>query len=186
MINLSKQQRSSVSDETARALETLISGEVRRYHAAPTVAPQTIAAHCWGVAMILYYIEPAIPLRVLMEALLHDVGEAYAGDMTFTAKRDNPGLKDVMHDIEHKARSAFFLEGPRPFPVEQSWVSLLKVADTLDGLWWCYRAERGRLIFERWDESYCIARTKFAQHLTHERWERADALYRYILTQSRS
>lgn len=183
MINLSEDQRSLLPENTARALETLIAGEVRRYHAAPTVQPQTIAAHCWGVAMILYYISPEAPLRVVMEALLHDVGEAYAGDMTFTAKRDNPGLKDAVHQIESKARSMFFLEGPRPFPVEPSWVALLKVADTLDGLWWCYRTERGSLIMDRWRESYCIARSKFEKHLLSQQWERADALFNYIISQ---
>lgn len=181
MINLSEEQRALVREPTARALETLIAGEVRRYHAAPTVDPQPIATHCWNVAMILYYIEPSAPLRVVMEALLHDVGEAYAGDMTFIAKRDNPELKALVHDTESIARQNFFLEGPRPFPVEPPWVALLKVADTLDGLWWCHRRERGTFIFSRWSESYKIARSKFHRELTTEQWERADALFNFIL-----
>ena len=35
---------------------TLESGRVNRYHAAPTVAPQNDAHHQWNAAMLLLYI----------------------------------------------------------------------------------------------------------------------------------
>jgi 5'-deoxynucleotidase YfbR-like HD superfamily hydrolase len=67
---------------------------VKRWHVVKTSHPQTVAEHSFNVAIIaaelmekMYNkVPPAIELRVMKLALLHDIHEVHSGDIPMTAK----------------------------------------------------------------------------------------------------
>ena len=162
-----------------RLLNTLTAGAVQRYHAAPTVPSQTVAAHSWGVMVILLYITAARDLSpaLLTEAALHDAGELFTGDIPYTFKRDNPAIRATLQAAEHAARAENVLAAVDSLTARET--ALLKVADTLEGLHHCTSYERGTLIRDRWLGAYHNARDKFNTDLSRDEWARADALFHF-------
>ena len=82
-------------------LKVLDTGRVERYHCAPVRDKQCLDAHHWEVAIILEYIYPQCTKQLLLYALTHDCGEAYAGDMSGLVKLQYPALKKMLDKIEH-------------------------------------------------------------------------------------
>lgn len=156
---------------------TLESGKVLRYHAVPTVRPQTIAQHVYGVMVLGIYIAAEnVSLALLTEMMLHDSGEYITGDIPYTTKRDNPGLRDVLHAMENKGRVEHMLLPEAILTSREK--AILKVCDTLEGLIWCaLHEERHGPVADRWHAAYRIARTKFATELSGEEWNRADEIF---------
>ena len=159
--------------------DTLESGRVTRYHAAPTVAPQGMAHHQWNVAMfVLFVTDHRCTQSLLTEALCHDTGEYVTGDIPFTLKRDYPELKVVLHKMELDAR-----QGMLGYKCDlTTWeAAVLKVCDTLDGLWWTHHHESpGGPVHGRWIDAYNLARFKFQKDLTPDEWSRADRVFDYV------
>jgi 5'-deoxynucleotidase YfbR-like HD superfamily hydrolase len=62
--------------------------DVTRWHTFPNLLPQNVAAHSWGVAMIVMSLYPNTPEKMLMVqvALEHDLIEKYIGDMPRPAR----------------------------------------------------------------------------------------------------
>lgn len=79
----------------------LRAGKVQRYHACE-IAPQSLAAHQWGVAaIILWLYDPHMPgVALLRAALLHDVPELFTGDLPRPVKVANKVLNDELERIE--------------------------------------------------------------------------------------
>lgn len=160
-----------------RALTTLESGLVSRYHAAPSVPPQSVAAHSWGVAMLLVHIvgDPKLLSKeLLLEALAHDTGEIFTGDIPFSFKRARPELREILHEEETKAREIYTLVTAQTLTEREQ--ALLKIADTLEGLIWTRTQERGNFICNRWHGALSAAREKFERLVNEEEWERIDQL----------
>lgn len=156
---------------------TLESGKVVRYHAVPTVKPQTISQHSWSVAILVMYItEMTCHANLLMEALLHDTGEYETGDIPYTLKRDHPDLKKQLHLIELEARHRITISGAIALTADEE--AILKVADTLDGFIWCaLHEDKYGKVEDRWHQAYLNARAKFADLLSDRQWEIADAVF---------
>jgi len=115
-----------VTDDPRRA------GQIQRWHTSPLSRPQSNAEHSWGVARILLFIHPSASRRMIMEALMHDIGEGRMGDIPYPAKRDSPTLARVAGRIEEESRRSMAPWGiplPRVSPHER-WV--LKMADMLE------------------------------------------------------
>jgi 5'-deoxynucleotidase YfbR-like HD superfamily hydrolase len=161
---------------TERLQFTLTAGEVVRYHAAPTVSRQTVAAHTWGVAIILLYLTNGSVEPVLMtEALLHDSAELWTGDIPFVAKRDCPALKAAAKDYERSVRFTKTLASERALRTKE--LSLLKLADTLEGYLWCIAHEaQPQPVAKRWEKAYAVAKEKLKQ-IPVGTWARADDLF---------
>ena len=158
-----------------RALLTLESGEVTRYHAVPTVQPQNLAHHQWNVAVIGLFLWPTMRKELLVELLHHDTGEVVTGDIPYTIKRDYPELKRMLSVIEHDTRHDQLMVAPMDLTPEET--ALLKMADTLDGFIWCAKHEQRGPVEARWHEAYLVARAKFGECFNDELWERADGLF---------
>lgn len=167
---------------------TLESGGVLRYHAVPSVKPQTVAQHCWGVAMLAHYISDDTSEELIMECLLHDSAELFTGDIPFTVKRDNPSIKSAFRELESFHREHDILPGGltgyHALCTTQSEMehlhALLKVCDTLEGFIWCANNEnRIGKVGSRWKEAYQHAQVKFKDILTPEEWQRADAVFEH-------
>lgn len=167
-----------------RLINTLESGEVLRYHAAPGVTKQTDAHHAWGVAVLALHIVGyyEINKNLLVECLLHDSGELVTGDIPFTAKRHNPELGRQLNEFEATARKEDMMGTVLLSEREHG---ILKICDTLEGLIWCFKEENAKTgrgfhrgqVYLRWCGAYVHAREKFNDFLSEEEWKRADAIF---------
>lgn len=90
-------------------LDPRMAGEVARYHTEVTLRPQSVASHSWNVARILLAVWPETPRHLLVEALMHDVGEVFAGDSPSPAKWAHPPLKLAVDEVEDTTRLAMVL-----------------------------------------------------------------------------
>lgn len=162
-----------------RLHHTLQSGKVLRYHAAPSVTPQSLAHHQWGVAaLVMELTNFNCSAMLLAEALLHDTGELTTGDIPYTLKRDNPSLKALVKDLEFAARRDFTLCAPLRLTEQEH--AVLKMADTLEGLLWCCENEKPpQVVRSRWITAYHAGIVKFkGEHpgLTHV-WDKAEQMF---------
>lgn len=106
-------------------------GQTVRYHTNPVMGrlQQTDADHSWGVAMIIVKLHPKPSRNLLCQAIVHDSGEKWAGDLSYPFKRMYP-----MIGFEHAAAEKqlavdhnipqFDLD-----PIEEEW---LRFADRLE------------------------------------------------------
>ena len=154
-----------------RALNTLESGRVMRYHAAPTVTPQMLGHHAWGVAVIALYLTGGNPSAELLKAcILHDAAELFTGDVPFSVKRDNLEAKAMYELLEAQAHANLVMELPDLTSSDQA---ILKLADTLEGLIWCYKNEREGPVTHRWLHALKAGLEKFTQVLPQDILDRA-------------
>ena len=72
-----------------KQLQMLIaSASVRRFHTHPVIHEETLAAHQWMVATLLYLLTDGLASGYLMmAALVHDCGESAVGDLPSPVKR---------------------------------------------------------------------------------------------------
>ena len=80
--------------------ELLRTGLVRRYHTVPGGSEQNVAAHSWGVAMIIAALHPEPTTTLLRAALEHDCAEQAVGDVPSPAKRKNLNLRRELQQSE--------------------------------------------------------------------------------------
>jgi 5'-deoxynucleotidase YfbR-like HD superfamily hydrolase len=118
-----------------RDLEAILrSGYQRRWHSNPDIAhtAETTGHHHGQVAQIIMALHPD-PSRDLIDAALHhDCGEMGLGDVSATAKRENPHLAALLDTIEARNRAAMGLHW-RITRDEARW---LKFADRLSAFAW--------------------------------------------------
>jgi 5'-deoxynucleotidase YfbR-like HD superfamily hydrolase len=75
-------------------------GRIKRFHTVATHQTQTVAAHTWGVMMIVLKICPEPSLELIRAVTFHDIAECTTGDIPATAKWDYPSLKREAESIE--------------------------------------------------------------------------------------
>lgn len=150
---------------TPQRIENLLtSGRVIRYHAAPSVAPQTLDSHCWGVASLVWYLSNGLaPSGLLAESLFHDSGELSTGDIPFTVKRECPELKAMVNQMDAEFR---INHGMMPATLRTVDTQLLKLADSLEGFIWCCQHEPNGPVLLRWSFALSEAYSKFEFDLT--------------------
>ena len=109
-------------------------GHVQRWHTVPTIRPQNVAAHSWGVALLVMRFWPHRTNGDLLRAtLLHDAHEGVLGDVPATAKWRWPHLKAALYQCESELDDRMF---------EKLTISELKVLKFCDLLELCeYAAE---------------------------------------------
>lgn len=77
-------------------------GQTVRYHTNPVMSRlhQTDADHSWGVAMIIIALNPNPSRNLLGQAIVHDCGEKWAGDLSYPFKRMYPEIGNAHADAE--------------------------------------------------------------------------------------
>lgn len=83
-------------------VEALAAGRTKRYHTRAMHDYQTVAAHSWGVAVLVLAIAKAPSVDLLKAALVHDLGEAKTGDVPATAKWANAEMARLLHLMEER------------------------------------------------------------------------------------
>lgn len=83
-------------------------GQAMRYHTNPVMSRlrQTDADHSWGVAMIILWFNPNASKELIGQAIVHDSGEKWAGDLSYPFKRLHPTLGELHAEAE-RALSAY-------------------------------------------------------------------------------
>jgi|TARA_R100001594_G_scaffold150408_1_gene211473 5'-deoxynucleotidase YfbR-like HD superfamily hydrolase len=116
----------------------MASGDVKRYHTVATLGEQTNATHCWGVAVIARYLYPEINKDLLLNTLLHDVGEIDTGDIPATVKWANPELKQKLDAIEDKLMKELDIS----YKMTTKERKILKQADMFELLFFCLKQRK--------------------------------------------
>ena len=84
-----------------RIYNTRMAGRIRRLHIRPMNGEeQNVAAHTWGVTMILIDLFPDVSRDAILFALRHDVPEVVTGDIPANVKWANPGLEEALEQRE--------------------------------------------------------------------------------------
>ena len=113
-----------------------MAGRIRRLHIKPVNGDeQNIAAHSWGVAMILLDLFPCVSRSCLVFALRHDVPEIVTGDVPANVKWQHPGLQDTLEWIEEG-----FLERmgwPTDLKDQHEEKTYIRIADRVELLFYC-------------------------------------------------
>jgi len=117
-----------------------MAGRIRRLHIRPMNGDeQNVAAHTWGVAMILLDLFPDVSREALVFTLRHDVPEVVTGDIPANVKWDNPEieealqrrekrfLKDMGWQQEHKGAPSYDREN-----------LYIRIADRVELLFFCF------------------------------------------------
>ena len=113
-------------------------GQLKRFHAHPTIGYETVAEHSFGVALVVLSITNGYASAELLKAALyHDIPEIETGDVPFTAKQKYPKIKRVTEDIEELFMSEWDLTTNLP---DEDKI-ILKWADMLHLLLYC-KAQR--------------------------------------------
>jgi 5'-deoxynucleotidase YfbR-like HD superfamily hydrolase len=112
-----------------------MSGSTRRYHTVCGLE-QDVAAHSWGVAIILTRLHPNPSMNLIKAALYHDCAEKYTGDLPATIKWANPQLKKEMLIVEETWERELGIE----IKLNEEDARWLKVADMLELILFCERA----------------------------------------------
>lgn len=76
-----------------------IAGQVTRYHTWIRTRDQSVGEHSWQIMRILLTVWPSAPRKLLVHAVLHDIGEM-AGDIPYPGKRNDNILKERMDAAE--------------------------------------------------------------------------------------
>jgi hypothetical protein len=103
-------------------LELRKGGVTQRCHTVPTVGVhQTVAAHSWGVAILVMQLNPSASKELLLAALTHDIAENWTGDIPAHAKWRWPALKAVSYGAEEEVNRRLGIN-VQLTPQEQAWL----------------------------------------------------------------
>lgn len=122
-------------DLSEKIYNTRMAGRIRRLHIRPMNGEeQNVAAHTWGVAMILLDLFPKVSKETLVFTLRHDVPEVCTGDVPANVKWENPELEETLEWMERK-----FLEqmGWPTNPPSSYDLYAIKIADRIELLFYC-------------------------------------------------
>lgn len=102
--------------------------DVTRFHTWPTIKPQNLAAHSWGVAMTIMHIYPAAKKELIRAALVHDLHESEAGDIPYPYKRNDSRVAEAYADQEHEFNTRMGIE----YSLDEYDTAILKWADMFE------------------------------------------------------
>ena len=73
---------------------------VLRYHTRTRIRPETNGHHSANVAALCLALEPECSKEVLVRAIMHDVPEAYTGDIPYPFKAESSKVKASLQQAE--------------------------------------------------------------------------------------
>ena len=121
-----------------RVPDPRLAGGVSRWHTEAVIGHQNVAEHGWHVARIVLALWPQASRELIVECLMHDIGEVVAGDPPGPAKVEFPAMGNQHQLIEDKARLAMAIPWGVPSRCALSSLEhkVLKLADSLEAWEW--------------------------------------------------
>lgn len=110
-------------------------GAVKRWHTVNTLKEQDLAAHSWGVAMIVSYLGGSP--RAVQAALVHDLHESEFGDFPFQTKRDFREVLEVERTVQAQFANIHDIENEEDLNASER--ALVKWADLFESWLWARR-----------------------------------------------
>lgn len=106
-------------------------GQTVRYHTNPVMSRlhQTDADHSWGVAIIILALHPNPSRNLVAQAIVHDCGEKWAGDLSYPFKRMYP---EIGHNHAEAEKQLAMDHGIPQFHLDPTEVEWLRFADRLE------------------------------------------------------
>jgi hypothetical protein len=132
-----------------RIMNMLDAGEVQRFHAEPSVPPQSVGRHVYGVMAIAVFIRTHISVGLLLRCLTHDAAERFSGDVPFTAKQaftDAMRAEFKKHEYAFERNHLWTSEFDGPLGDAE----VCKLADMLEGLRFAKRYGITSTVSRRW------------------------------------
>lgn len=122
-----------------RTYNIRMAGRIRRLHIRPMNGEeQNVAAHTWGVVMILLDLFPDVSRDAIIFALRHDVPEVVTGDIPANVKWDNAELEEALEKREKQFLEAMGWKtkhtGVPSWDRENLYI---KIADRIELLFFC-------------------------------------------------
>tara|TARA_R100001460_G_scaffold2321_3_gene7621 strand:+ start:12189 stop:12737 length:549 start_codon:yes stop_codon:yes gene_type:complete len=116
-----------------------MAGRIRRLHIRPMNGEeQNVAAHTWGVVMILLDLFPDVSRDAIIFALRHDVPEVVTGDIPANVKWDNAELEEALEKREKEFLEAMGWKTKHAGVPSWDRESLyIKIADRVELLFFC-------------------------------------------------
>lgn len=165
-----------------------MAGRIRRLHIKPMNGDeQNIAAHSWGVTMILLDLFPAVSRSCLIFALRHDVPEIVTGDVPANVKWQHPNLHHELGCIEEdfldkmswpkesEKHGVLHLAGSENWHNERLYI---KIADRVELLFYCLeQIYMGNLLLM---DVFKNARDKLKEHLELIDPSQSMDVYKYV------
>ena len=111
-------------------------GMTKRYHTKNVIKENTVGAHSFGVAWMLWFITNGeCSANLLMAGLAHDLAEHVTGDISSPTKRKFPALAEMVQTMEHDLLSQHNVNFE--FDLSPEELRSLKLADCMDGAIYC-------------------------------------------------
>ena len=124
--------------ERTKTLDNIIQGraggKTERCHGIPHQGSYSVAAHSWGVALLMFQLWPEDFPRLAIYCLTHDNPEFWAGDIPSPTIRYVPGLKASLGSIEDDLNRQAGLPAEGDLPHED--YMKLKVCDWFEFFLW--------------------------------------------------
>lgn len=115
-------------------IQQRLGGKVERCHNIPHHGGYSVAAHSWGVAMLLMALWPE-DKELLLYALAHDVAEGWVGDVPAPTCRYVPGVRDQLGKVEEILLRMCGLDDAYS-NLEQEDIDKIKACDRLEFVLW--------------------------------------------------
>lgn len=109
-------------------------GYTERCHGVPHHGSYSVAMHSWGVAMLMYVLWPKDFQRLVVYCLVHDIPEAWVGDIPATTKKFCPGVKANCDELEDAILRRLLL--PNDVRLSDEDKVKLRACDHLELYWW--------------------------------------------------
>ena len=119
-------------------------GTVERCHGVLHYGSYSVAAHSWGVAVLMLLLWPDDFPRLAIHCVVHDIPEAWVGDIPATTKKFGKGIKAECDRLESAIFNRLML--PNDSHLEPEDREKLKACDKLElYLWAREQCEAGNM-----------------------------------------
>lgn len=124
----------STSAKIDRIVQSRLGGRVQRCHNVPHHGEYSVAAHSWGMLVLLWQLYPEHWARLSAVIMGHDLGEGWLGDVPAPTMRYVPGLREQLGKLEHTLIE--WLGYPTPDDLTAEEFAVFKACDRLELYLW--------------------------------------------------
>lgn len=120
-------------------IAALEGGNTKRCHTLRVLEEENVAAHSFGVAWMCVYLcgDEKPDVSLILAALAHDLPEQKYGDIPADAKKRDPALAVILHELDNEWLYGHNLNYEDGLSGNEK--AILKLADSFHLMWKCVR-----------------------------------------------